>query len=83
MENAHGEGVGIRRAGELPLPGRVPDGEPLTIDTGISQALVPFPEAGLLGTVTGFCFGPDDIDVATVFTATIAHRMTVVRGVGC
>jgi hypothetical protein len=86
---AQGEGVGIRRSGELPLPGRVPDAEPLTIDTGISQGLVPFPEAGLLGTVTGFCFGPDDIDVATVFTATIAHRMTVVRrqlcasGVGC
>ncbi len=76
---AHGEGVGIRRSGELPLPGRVPDTEPLTIDTGISQGLVLFPEAGLLGTVTGFCFGPDDIDVATVFTATIAHRMTVVR----
>ena len=46
------------------------------------RALVPFPEAGLLGTVTGFCFSPDDIDVATVFTATIAHRMTVVRGAG-
>jgi len=29
-----------------------------------------------------FCFSPDDIDVATVFTATIAHRMTVVRGSG-
>jgi hypothetical protein len=79
---AQGEGVGIRRSGELPLPGRVPDAGPLRIDTGISQALVPFPEAGLLGTVTGFCFSPDDIDVATVFTATIAHRMTVVRGAG-
>ena len=75
---AHGEGVGIRRSGELPLPGQVPGAEPLRIDTGISQALVPFPEAGLLGTVTGFCFSPDDIDVAAVFTATIAHRMTVV-----
>ena len=64
------------------LSRRVPDAEPLTIDTGISQALLPFPEAGLLGTVTGFCFNPDDIAVATVFTATIAHRMTVVRGVG-
>lgn len=82
FSTAHGEGVGIRRSDELPLPSRVPDGEPLTIDTGISQALVPFPEAGLLGTVTGFCFSPADIDVATVFTATIAHRMTVVRGVG-
>ena len=79
---AQGEGVGIRRPGELPLPGRVPDAEPLTIDTGICQGLAPFPEAGLLGTVTGFSFNPDDIDVATVFTATIAHRMTVVRGIG-
>jgi hypothetical protein len=34
----------------------------------------------LPSTVTGFCFSPDDIDVATVFTATIARRMTVVRG---
>ncbi|MGA2831154.1 MAG: hypothetical protein ABSF03_34155, partial [Streptosporangiaceae bacterium] len=79
---AHGEGVGIWRSGELPLPGRVPGAEPFRIDTGISQALVPFPEAGLLGTVTGFCFNPDDIDVATIFTATIAHRLTVVRGAG-
>ena len=79
---AHGHGVGIRRCGELPLPAAGPDGEPLRIDTGISQALVPFPEAGLLATVTGFCFTPDDIDLATVFTATIAHRMTVVRAAG-
>ena len=79
---AHGEGVGIRRSGELPLPGRVPGAEPLRIATGISQALVPFPEAGLLGTVTGFCFSPDDIDMATVFTATIAHHMTIARGAG-
>jgi hypothetical protein len=75
---AHGEGIGIRRCGELPLPTAAPGGEPLRIDTGISQALVTFPEARLLGTVTGFCFTPDDIDLATVFTATIAHRMTVV-----
>jgi hypothetical protein len=79
---ARGEGIGVRRCGELPLAGRVPSGGPLRIDTGISQALVPFPEAGLLGTVTGFCFTPDDIDLATVFTATIAHRMTIVRGTG-
>jgi hypothetical protein len=39
---------------------------------------VPFPEAGLLGTVTGFCLAPQDIDTVTVFTATIAHHMTVV-----
>ena len=39
---------------------------------------MPFPEARLLGTVTGFCPAFADIDIATVFTATIAHHMTVV-----
>jgi hypothetical protein len=80
---AHGHGVGIRRCGELPLPTAGPDGEPLRIDVGIFQASVTFPEARLLGTVTGFCFTPGDIDLVTVFTATIAHRMTVVRAVRC
>lgn len=75
---AQGVGAGIRRCEETSLPSPAPDGRPLTIATGISQALVPFPGAGLLGTVTGFCFTPADIDVATVFTATIAHHMTVV-----
>jgi hypothetical protein len=74
---AQGDGVGIRRCGELPVPTAAPGGEPLRIDTGISQALVIFAEARLLGTVTGFCFTPDDIDLATVFTATIACRMSV------
>jgi hypothetical protein len=74
---AQGEGVGIRRRDELPLPTGISTA-PSTIDTAISQALVPFPGAGLLGTVTGFCFSPDDIDVATVFTATIGYGMTVV-----
>jgi hypothetical protein len=73
---AHGVSVGIRRSEETALP--APADKPLTIAAGISQALVPFPEAGLLGTVTGFCFTPADIDVATVFTATIAYHLTVV-----
>jgi hypothetical protein len=73
---ARGTGVGIRRSEETKLP--APAGQPVTIAAGISQALVPFPEAGLLGTVTGFCYSPADIDVATVFTATIAHHLTVV-----
>jgi hypothetical protein len=73
---AHGVSVGIRRCEETALP--APADRPLTIAAGISQALVPFPEAGLLGTVTGFCFTPADIDVATVFTATIAYHLTVV-----
>jgi hypothetical protein len=41
--------------------------------------MVIFPEAKLLGVVTGFCFDPDDIDLTTVFTAAIAHRLTVTR----
>jgi hypothetical protein len=78
----HGEGVGIRRAGELPLPAPAPGAEPARIDTGISQALVFFPEASLLGLVTGFCFALEAIDVATVFTATVAHRLTAVPRAG-
>ena len=73
---AAGTGVGIRRCEETALP--APADRPVTIAAGISQALVPFPEVGLLGTVTGFCYSPADIDVATVFTATIAHHLTVV-----
>jgi hypothetical protein len=75
---ARGAGAGIRRCEELCLPPASPGGGLLTVTTGISQALVPFPDAGLVGTVTGFCFTPADIDLATVFTAAIAHHMTVV-----
>jgi hypothetical protein len=70
-------GVGIRRCEAI----RYPSGSEGTlpqIEAGVSQALVPFPEAGLLATVTGFCLTHQDIDMATVFTATIAHHMTVV-----
>ncbi len=74
---AQGEGVGIRRRDNLPPPTGISTAVS-TIDTGVSQALVPFPQAGLLGTVTGFCFSPDDIDVATIFTATIGYGLTVV-----
>jgi hypothetical protein len=73
---ARGTAVGLRRCEETALP--APADRPLAITAGISQALVPFPEAGVLGTVTGFCYSPADIDVATVFTATIAHHLTVV-----
>jgi hypothetical protein len=75
---AGGVGIGIRRCQAICLPSGGAAGGSLMIEAGISQALVPFPEAGLLGTVTGFCFTSADIDVATVFTATIAHRMSVV-----
>jgi hypothetical protein len=79
-------GVGIRRCDELTLPLPEPalvttaglDRDDLRFDTGISQALVPFPEAGLLAAVTGYCLNPHDVDVATVFTATIAFRLSVV-----
>jgi hypothetical protein len=74
---AAGAGAGIRRCESIRLSSGTADGRPLMIDAGISQALVPFPEAGLLAAVTGFCFTPTDIDLATVFTATIAHHMTV------
>jgi hypothetical protein len=75
---ARGVGIGVRRCEEAHLPSPAPDGQNLTIAAGISLAAVPFPEAGLVGTVTGFCFTPVHIDVATVFTATIAHYMTVI-----
>jgi hypothetical protein len=75
---AQGEAVGIRRYGELPFPYTASHDELVTIGTGISQALVPFPEAGLLGTVTGLCCTREDIDLATVFTTTIAYRMSVI-----
>jgi hypothetical protein len=75
---AHGMGVGVRRCEETAVPSPAPAVRPLIIDAGISQALVPFPEAELLGTVAAFCFNSADIDVATVFTATIAHHLIVV-----
>lgn len=75
----HGDGVGIRRCDELLVPVDLSGNTSSKIDAGVSQALVIFPEAGLLGTVTAFCFSIDDIDLATVFTATIAHSMTVIR----
>jgi len=73
-----GVGVGIRRCDETALAAPVSGDNSLTMVTGTSQAFVPFPEAGLLGTVTGFCYRPAAIDIATVFTATIAYKLTVV-----
>ena len=70
-------GVGIRRCETIRYPSAGGSGLP-QVEAGISQALVPFPEAGLLGSVTGFCLAPRDIDTVTVFTATIAHHMIVV-----
>ena len=79
FETAQGVGVGIRRCEETVFAAAASPGwPPPVVITGTSQALVPFPEAGLLGTVTGFCPAVADIDIATVFTATIAHRMSVI-----
>ena len=82
FDTAYGAGVGIRRCEEADLAGPESDTESLVIAAGISQALVPFPQAGLLGAVTAFTFAPDDIDVATVFTAMIAYHMAVVPNFG-
>lgn len=76
---AHGVGAGLRRCESIRLASDDADGGPLLIDAGTSQALVPFPEAGLLAAVTGFCFTPADIDLVTVFTATIAYHLTVAQ----
>jgi hypothetical protein len=69
-----GVGVGIRRCESYPLP----SGEQ-ALNAGVSQALVPFPEATLLATVTGLSFPAEAIDVATVFTATMAYRLSLVQ----
>jgi hypothetical protein len=78
FETASGTGVGMRRCERMRWPFGENGHESAQTDAGISQALVPFPDAGLLGGVTGLCFDAADVDVATVFTATIAHRMRVV-----
>jgi hypothetical protein len=78
FETARGVGVGIRRCEETVFAAAASVDRQPTVITGMSQALVPFPEAGLLGTVTGFCLAFADIDIATVFTAVIAHHMRVI-----
>lgn len=47
---------------------------------GVTQALVPFANAGLVGAVTGLCLDAEDVEMAMVLTAAIAHRMRVVPG---
>jgi hypothetical protein len=82
FETASGAGVGMRRCESIHWPFGIKEREPTRTDTGISQALVPFPDAGLLGGVTGLCPNPADVDVATVFTAAIAYRMRAVPADG-
>jgi hypothetical protein len=90
---AGGLAVGIRRCDEIFLPvsgiarsagvdeatlAAAAGSDEVRLDTGVSQALVPFPEAGMLASITGYCLNANDVDVATVFTAIIAYRMTAV-----
>lgn len=90
---ADGLAVGIRRCDELFLPvsgiaqavgmdeatlAAASGSDEVRLDTGVSQALVPFPEAGMLASITAYCLNAHDVDVATVFTAMIAHRVTAV-----
>ncbi len=88
FETPHGPAVGVRRGdrlvppdrpGQADGPGQAERPGRAAIETGISQALVIFPEADLLGTVTGFCPDVADIDLATVFTARIAHSLTLLE----
>jgi hypothetical protein len=74
-----GVGVGLQHFRDQVLDGVLPGDEPATLTTGIAQALVPFPEAGLLGTAVGLSLAAADIDLATIFAATIACQMTVAR----
>ncbi len=74
----HSTRAGTRRCAEFHGSFGRHDVQPVRTDAVISQALVPFPGAGLLGMVTGFWLNDQDIDVATVFTATTAHRMKVI-----
>ena len=70
FETPTGSAVGLRRL-EL-MPG-LPEGH--EVAAGVAQAVVPFPDAGLLGTVTGYSYAARDIDTAAVLTAVTACRM--------
>jgi hypothetical protein len=58
------------------MPG-LPEGHEVT--AGVAQAIVPFPEAGLLGTVTGYSYAARDIDTAAVLTAVTACGIRAVK----
>ena len=74
FETPTGSAVGLRRL-EL-MPG-LPEGQ--EVAAGVAQAIVPFPEAGLLGTVIGYSYAARDIDTAAVLTAVTACRMRAVE----
>jgi len=68
-----GRAVGLRRV--EPLRG-LPEGQQRI--AGVAQALVPFPQAGLLGAVVGYTYTGQDVDVAAAITAVMACRMRAV-----
>ncbi len=73
---ASGTGVGMRRWERRHLPFGITGCD----RAGVTQALVPFADAGLIGAVTGLCFDAEDLDMTTVLTAAVAHRMRAVPG---
>ncbi len=79
FETPHGPAVGMRRTDVLDVPAPGPGAGPLRLDTGVSQGMVVFPDADALGVVTGFCFNPADIDLATILVAAVACRMKITR----
>jgi hypothetical protein len=73
FETPTGSAVGLRR---LELMSGLPEGH--EVAAGVAQAVVPFPDAGLLGTVTGYSYAARDIDTAAVLAAVTACRMRAV-----
>lgn len=69
-----GSAVGLRR---LELMRGLPAGHEAA--AGVAQAVVPFPGAGLIATVTGYSYAARDIDTAAVLTAVMACRMRAVE----
>jgi hypothetical protein len=76
FETPAGSAVGLRRLELMPRP---PEGH--EVAAGVAQAVVPFPDAGLLGTVIGYSYTARDIDTAAVLTAVTACRMRAVEPV--
>jgi hypothetical protein len=74
FETPAGTAVGLRRL--EPMRG-LPEGH--EVAAGVAQAFVPFPDAGLLGTVVGYSYAAQDIDTAAVLTAVTACRMRAVE----
>jgi hypothetical protein len=78
FETAAGTAVGLRRTGLEPAVPPGPRLQATWLPAAISQALVPFPEAGLLGAVTAYCLDTADVDVATVFSTAISLTLQAV-----